>query len=298
MTTPLDNCSVLPGEVSTYLEELSQTHSSFTVKEYELDLRLFFTFTNKKPDEVTDNDVRSFITYLKDDRNDSVTAINRKLSTLHGFFRSLVRHGTISQDPSRGFRFEKEPVKQAEFLTWEECNRLLGAAYASVCRNERNGWRDYCILKLMLNLGLRVSEVSNINLDDIKDGWLTVHGKGKRNRALFLNKHCTTYLKRYSNVRYMYLHEENEKAFFLSQKGGRMSADAIQDMVRKYMKLAGIDSSKAHPHAIRHAVATNMMEEGVDLQSIQAVLGHQGTAPESETLKRARIKRASELYWM
>lgn len=298
MTELTDNRSALPCEVSTYLEELSQTHSSFTAKEYELDLRLFFAFANKKPDEVTDNDIRNFITYLKDDRNDSVTAINRKLSALHGFFRFLVRCGAISRDPSRGFRFEKEPVKQAEFLTREECQRLLEAAYTSVRRKERNGWRDYCILKLMLNLGLRVSEVSNINLDDIKDSWLTVHGKGERNRILFLNKHCTTYLERYSNVRCMYLHDEDEKALFLSQKGGRMSVDAIQDMVRKYMKLAGIDSSKAHPHAIRHAVATNMMEEGVDLQSIQAVLGHQDTAPESEALKKARIKRASELYWI
>lgn len=293
-----DNQSTLPCEASTYLEELSQTHSSFTVKEYELDLRLFFAFTNKKPDEITDNDIRNFIAYLKDNRNDSATVINRKLSTLHGFFRFLVDRRLISRDPSQEFRFEKKPAKQAEFLSLEECRRLLETAYTSVRGHKRNGWRDYCILKLMLNLGLRVSEVANINLDDIKDGWLTVHGKGERNRTLFLNGQCVTCLDRYFIDRYTYSYEENEEALFLSQKGGRMSVDAIQDMVRKYMKLAGIDSSKAHPHAIRHAVATNMMEEGVDLQSIQAVLGHQDTIPESETLKKARVKRASELYWI
>jgi site-specific recombinase XerD len=137
-----------------------------------------------------------------------------------------------------------------------------------------NKERDYCILTLFLNCGLRISELVNLNVTDVRDEQLRVLGKGNKERMLFLNGACQQAISDWLSVRGTQgIIDKN--ALFITRKHTRVTTAAVHKLVKKHLLLAGLDSSKYSSHKLRHTAATLMLQNGVDVRTLQEVLGHE-----------------------
>lgn len=281
--------------------EETENHSQRTVDEYFLDLRMFFRFMKIQKqliesdipfDEIsirditldfvksiTRSDIYDFLSYLNRDREvrpDSgevgleASSRSRKLATLRSFYDYLVvKREYMTSNPVAGIPSPRLQKSLPRYLTEDECYRLLAAV------DGRYAQRDYCILIFFLNCGMRVSELVGINLLDIQGDALRLLGKGNKERIVYLNDACLSALRDYLVVRNTNNTPDKAKnALFLSQKGGRMSVDAVQRMLNKYLLKAGLDPSLYSPHKLRHTAATLMLKTGVDVRTLQELLGH------------------------
>lgn len=278
----------------------TQNYSVNTIDEYYLDLRIFFRFMKIQKqkadadvpfDEIPIRDVDlefirnisrldlyDFLDYMRRDREiDSLgdvgmaaTSLSRKLSTLRSFFKFLVVHKEVlTVNPTDGIPTPRLKKSLPHYLTVEECYRLLSSV------SGRHAERDYCILILFLNCGMRVSELVGINLPDIQGEMLWLHGKGKKERIVYLNEACKKALQDYLAIRNdEKVPQKDKNALFLTQKSSRMSVDAVQDMLDKYLKKSGLDPKLYSPHKLRHTAATLMLQNGVDIRTLQEILGH------------------------
>ncbi len=276
-------------------------HSDKTIDEYALDLRLFFRFLLQhrglagdaafdeidiRPVDlellrtVRRGDIYEFLSFLQSRREInpgtasarkglSPVSYARKEATLRSFFRYLfAKAELIPDDPMKSLDTPKKPRTQPRYLTEEEAVRLLQAV------TEPHKARDFCILTLLLNCALRISELTGLNTGDIRpDGTIRIRGKGGKMRTLYLNEACVEALTLYLPCRKPPLGAD-ENALFLSQKQGRMSPDAVQALVKKHLTAAGIDPEGLSPHKLRHTAATLMLRHGVDVRALQEVLGH------------------------
>ena len=264
--------------------ETVKAHSKQTVDEYYLDLRNFFRYLKqvRNPglsklalDEidisdidldfvaaVTLTDIYGYLTYLSRDRvqhqnsQASDYGLNaasraRKLATIRSFYNYLTNKAhLIRENPVKDIDSPKLKKTLPKYLTLDQSMELLNSV------DGKNQERDYCILTLFLNCGLRISELIGINLTDIQDDALRVLGKGNKVRILYLNDACQDALKRYLAVR--------------CPITGR-DANAL---VKKRLAAAGIDESEYSSHKLRHTAATLMLQNGVDVRAVQEVLGH------------------------
>ena len=281
--------------------------SDKTIDEYFLDLRTFFRFMKMEraavePDIPFDEidimdidleflkgirkvDINSFIDYLRSDRkvyegtkNEkyglSASSTQRKIACLKSFFSYYTEIADLlSKDPTTGVIKPKSRKTLPDFLTEEESYKLLQSI------SGLNEQRDYCIILISLTCGLRVSEIVGINIQDLqmeKDNYfLKIRGKGRKERQVYLSEACIQAVKEYLEVREAeYTPDKGEEdALFLSRKHKRMSVDAVQALVKKSMKAAGLHEYSHHK--LRHTAATLMMQNGVDVRTVQEVLGHQ-----------------------
>jgi len=309
-----------------FYHETIKTHSKKTIDEYFLDLRTFFRFLKlqKKlvPDDtefneisimdidfkfvesVTISDVYEYLAFLTRDKKTqqnsrstkyglSANSRARKTAVIRSFYKYL----TLK---SNNNRLEKNPVADLDspklrkslprFLTLDESTRLLN----SVDGMYRE--RDFCILTLFLNCGLRISELANLNISDIRDDSLTVLGKGNKERPVFLNDACIEAINDYLAERSKTA-PKNEVALFLSSRRTRISTSTIHSLVKKHLAVAGLDSSKYSSHKLRHTAATLMLKGGVDVRTLQELLGHEHlnttqiyTHIENEDLREAAMR--------
>ena len=155
-----------------------------------------------------------------------------------------------------------------KYLTLDQSVQLLDSVHG------KNQERDYCILVLFLNCGLRISELVGLNISDIQGEALHILGKGNKMRVVFLNDACQTALEEYLAVRRP-ITGQDEDALFLSSQNERMSRSAVHAMVKKRLSEAGIDASQYSSHKLRHTAATLMLRNGVDVRAVQEVLGHE-----------------------
>ena len=140
--------------------------------------------------------------------------------------------------------------------------------------------RDYCMLTLFLNCGMRLSELRGIDIDDIHDSVLTVIGKGNKERTIYLNKACLDAIEDWMRVRSnIKIKPSHDKALFVSKRGTRISDDMIQISIKRLMAQAGIDTKVYSVHKLRHTAATLMYKYGhVDIRNLQQILGHQSVS--------------------
>ena len=204
----------------------------------------------------------------------------RKASTIRVFFNYLSQKANLIEiNPAQNLETPKSDKRLPKYLNLEESKKLL-----EVTSNEdnRNYQRDYAIMTLFLNCGLRLSELVGINIQDIdfSEAKLNVIGKGNKERTIYLNKACLSALSEYLSVRPKNgvkvdkLH--SEKALFLSERKERISRRTVQYIVNKELKQAGWDSSKYSVHKLRHTAATLMYQYGnVDIRALQELLGHE-----------------------
>ena len=282
--------------------ETIRGHSKATVDEYYLDLRTFFRFLKlsrglvprtTELDEISIADVDvpfvasvtlaevyDFLAYLARDRVKqanspepeyglSASSRARKISAIRSFFKYLtMKAKLLDENPVQDLDSPKIPKTLPRYLTLEESQRLLSAVEG------KNRERDYCILCVFLNCGLRISEIVGLNVSDYRGESLRVVGKGNKERTVYLNNACRDAIDRYLEVRKL-LAPPRVTAMFLSNRRARISCDSIQVMVKKNLTKAGLDASLYSAHKLRHTAATLMLQNGVDVRTLQEVLGHE-----------------------
>ena len=282
--------------------ETIRGHSKNTVDEYYLDLRTFFRFLklsrgmvprSTELDDISISDidvpfiakvtlaeVYDFLAFLSRDRikqpnsaepEFGLTASSRarKIASIRSFFKYMtVKAKLLDENPVQDLDSPKLPKTLPRYLTLEESQRLLSAVDGS------NKERDYCILCIFLNCGLRISELVGMNVNDYRGDNLRVIGKGNKERTVYLNDACRAALDAWLDVR-RNLVPARVSAMFLSNRRTRISVDSVQVLVKKYLKKAGLDASLYSTHKLRHTAATLMLQNGVDVRTLQEVLGHE-----------------------
>lgn len=241
---------------------------------------------------VTISDLYAFMVYCKEELNNNTATRARKTSTLRIFFKYMsVQTHQIPNNPAE--LLESPKVKQSlpRHLTLENSLELLNSVDGA---NER---RDYCILTLFLNCGLRLSELCGLNLSDISsDGIMTVTGKGNKQRAVYLNDSCLAAIKAYLAVRPNEgIIVTDKNALFISRNRRRISPKTVQHIVKTYLEKAGLGDMGFSTHKLRHTAATLMYQHGnVDIRVLKDILGHAnlGTTQIYTHVSDAQIKRA------
>ena len=284
----------IPPVLREFLDyhETILSHSAKTVDEYYCDLRAFFRYLKCRRDPSLDpsgeipiddvdlsfvaqvrlSDVYGFLSQL-DGRSGGkaeATTRARKCAAIRSFYHYLCVHARqLENDPTQALNNPKLRKSLPRYLTLSESLRLLEAV------DGPNAVRDYAILVLFLNCGLRVSELVGLDVRDVREDTIRVLGKGRKERQLYLNEACLDALHAYLAVRPEPKDElPHRGALFVSRNRTRLTTRAVEQMVRKAVLRAGLDPQYS-PHKLRHTAATLMLDNGVDLRTLQEVLGHE-----------------------
>ena len=277
-----------------------QGRSKKTVEEYRLDLHTFFVYQialreGISPDseeykdikikqvdnqfirDITTLDIMEFLVYMANERGNSTASRARKLSAIKTFFKYMVAtERVLDKNPAADIETPKNKKSLPKYLTQDESISLLTAILDDP--ESTNKERDYCIVTLFLNCGLRLSELVGISLSDIDRDLrsLRVVGKGNKERIVYLNDACRDALRAYMDVRGKNLSQiKDNNALFLSRLGKRLSNKTVQWLVYKYLEAAGLEYKRFSTHKLRHTAATLMYQEGgVDVLALKEILGH------------------------
>lgn len=277
-------------------------HSKKTVDEYYLDLRTFFRYMkltksglsrNTDLEEisiadvdldfvrsVTLSDVYDFLGYMSRDRvrnqnaNDPEYGLNsasraRKVSTIRSFYKYLtLKTHQLESNPIQDLDSPKIMKTLPRYLSLNESERLLDSV------DGKNKERDYCILTIFLNCGLRISELVGLNLNDIRADHLRILGKGNKERVVYINDAVAEAINDYLAIRKNIVAADT-RALFLSSRRERISKSTVHALVKKHLGAAGLDETKYSAHKLRHTAATLMLHSGVDVRTLQELLGHE-----------------------
>lgn len=292
----------LNKDINRYLEdfldylESTKDRSPGTVKEYYYDIRTFLRFMKARKfnldlndfdnieinkinkefiESITKQDIYSYSSYLDKERNNSSRTKFRKLSSVRSFFNYLCNKiDLIKINPAENLDMPKIKKSLPVYMSLEESIKLIKTIESSKQRDLYRK-RDYAIVLLFLNTGLRLSELSSINVEDIqKNKTIKVMGKGSKERLIYLNETCLNAIESYLSQRQ--LENIDNKALFLSMRKNRMNNRSIQHMIEKHLKNAGFDTKKYSVHKLRHTAATLMYQFGdEDIKTLQEILGHE-----------------------
>ena len=295
------DCPQILREFLIYHENI-KGQSQLTISEYYLDLRMFLRFVklmrNDMPmstrledidikdidlsfiQDIDTSDIFDFLSYLANDRalnpdspntnyGISASARARKLSAIKSFYKYLtVRTKQLSENPVADLEYPKLRKSLPKYLTLEQSAALLKAVSG---KNEK---RDYAILMLFLNCGIRRSELVGLNLTDIYEDRIRVVGKGNKERFVYFGSACRKAINAYLPEREKQVLSDN-RALFGSRDNNRISVTAVHRLVKKALLQAGLDSTQFSAHKLRHTAATMMLSGGVDVKTVQEVLGHE-----------------------
>jgi len=287
----------------TYHEAI-QNHSKRTVDEYFLDLRNFFRYIKLEKGlvprtaalreisildvdldlirSVSLSDVYSYMSYLARDAPQHPNSPNtqyglkpstraRKVASIRSFYKYLSQKAKLlHENPFQDLDSPRLKHSLPRYLDLNASIKLLQSV------DGKYQERDRCILTLFLNCGLRISELLGLNLSDIQNDQLRVLGKGNKERILYLNDACIHTLRDYLHVRNeLFRPSKDTQALFLSRLHTRISKPAVEKLVKKYLQKAGLDPRRFSPHKLRHTAATLMLQNGVDVRTLQELLGHE-----------------------
>ncbi len=267
----------LERQAGLFLEELRRGNSSeHTIRAYAIDVREFLDYLSPQgaelpePAHIEPLTIREWLGHLYHQRLTPVT-MRRKLSSLRSFFTFLRRHGLVEVNVAQLIRMPKAPKSLPRVMTAEQTNALLDDVAAGKIERPFPA-RDIAILELLYGCGLRISELSGLNLSDIDrvERWIVVRGKGRKERQVPFGQKAAAALERYLADRKA---ATKEIALFVNRSGGRLTARGARGIVKFYAVALAGDSS-IHPHSFRHAFATHLLADGADLRAIQELLGH------------------------
>ncbi len=263
--------AVSHAAVQRFLRYLSaeRNASDYTCRDYALDLAQFFAFLgHHRLLAITPLDIRRFVAELST-RQHARRTIARKLSCLRSFFRFLCREGQLSHNPAQAIPTPRLEQRLPSFLDEQQVTRLLETPPATTWK----GRRDRALLETLYSTGMRVSELTGLNLDDLDEisGTVMVRGKGKKERLCPIGETALKTIRAYlvqrpNKLRVPY-------AIFVSQKRTRLTVRHVDRLVARYVRLAGLPASIS-PHSLRHSFATHLLDRGADLRSVQELLGH------------------------
>ena len=265
------------SHVDAYLDYLRSVRnlSEASIRAYGSDLLAFegwLSGAGLSENEVDAAVARRYVAHLSR-QNAAVSTVNRVLSSLKGYYRFLVRTERASGSPLEGVRGLRREQRLPGFLFEDEMSDLLqleGSDFTTL--------RDRLILELLYSTGCRISELVTVNLDDIdfKRGRVLVHGKGRKDRLVFLGSTATRVLRDYLPYRAERLARmgrRNEKALVINANGGRITQRGVAGIIQKRVMEKGI-AKKVSPHTFRHSFATHILDHGADIRVVQELLGH------------------------
>lgn len=315
------DCPQILRDFLSYHESI-KGQSKNTIQEYYLDLRTFFRFlllmrnempydTNldtisiKKIDldfvrSVTTSEVFDFLSYLSHDRvvnpnsknpdyGISASSRARKISALKSFYKYLtVRTKQCTENPVKDLEYPKIRKSLPHYLTLEESKALLQSVQGA------NAARDFAILMIFLNCGIRRSELVGLNISDVYEDRIRVIGKGNKERIVYMGTATRNAIDAYLLERNKIVLSDN-RALFGSRDKNRISVTAVHRLVKKHMLSAGLDTESLSAHKLRHTAATLMLAGGVDIKTVQEVLGHENlnTTQIYTHIESAELKIAS-----
>ena len=323
----------LPKLLRDYLNyNVNLNKSNATINEYKYDLTRFLKYmkalsVSKKDinfeeidisdidskflNRIDSSDIYEYISYLKSSQNNSATTRARKIASIKGFFRYLsVKVKVIEDNPAKEIETPKLEKTLPKYLTLNESQRLLNQAKEGdkhqlnrlkhpdkeLTKHQKDlATRDFAIVTLFLNCGMRLSELVGIDISHIKfdEAILTVVGKGNKQRTVYLNKACLSALNDYLKIRPVITGSDKD-ALFLSDRKKRISRRMVQTSIGQYLESAGLNGYSVHK--LRHTAATLMYQNGVDVRALQEILGHEniGTTEIYTHVDNYQIRQAIE----
>ncbi len=323
----------LPKLLRDYLNfNVNLNKSNNTINEYKYDLTRFLKYMkaismsskeinyddidisdidSKFLNRIDSSDIYEYLSYLKTNHNNSATTRARKIASIKGFFRYLsVKVKVIEDNPAKEIETPKLEKTLPKYLTLNESQKLLNKAKEGdknqlrklkhpdkeLTKHQQDlATRDYAIVTLFLNCGMRLSELVGINISHIKfdEALLTVVGKGNKQRTVYLNKACLSALNEYLKIRPVITGTDKD-ALFLSDRKKRISKRMIQTSIGQYLEAAGLNGYSVHK--LRHTAATLMYQNGVDVRALQEILGHEniGTTEIYTHVDNYQIRQAIE----
>lgn len=316
------DCPQILRDFLTYHENI-KGQSPRTISEYYLDLRMFLRFIklmrNDMPmntpledipikdvdlhfvGSITTSEIFDFLSYLANDRplnpDSSFTdygiepaARSRKLSAIKSFYKYLtIRTKQLQENPVADLEYPKLRKSLPKYLTMAQASALLQAV------SGQNAKRDYAILMLFLNCGIRRSELVGLNISDVYEDRIRVVGKGNKERIVYFGSACHKAIEAYMEERNKLVLTDN-RALFGSRNGNRISVTAVHRLVEKALLKAGLDATQFSAHKLRHTAATMMLSGGVDVKTVQEVLGHENlnTTQIYTHIENTELKLAAE----
>jgi integrase/recombinase XerD len=224
-------------------------------------------------ESITLSDLYEFMSFLSRERDNKSSSRARKVASIKSFYNYLTSKAKLlDYNPASELESPKVLKRLPRYLNIEESKKLLAAI------DGKHKERDYAIITLFLNCGLRLSELVNINIGNIKNDTLTVIGKGNKERTIYLNNACIKAIDAYLKVRPVN-GVKDKNALFISERKQRISNKTVQHIVKKYVSLAGLDPERYSAHKLRHTAATLMYKHGnVDIRALQQILGHESVS--------------------
>lgn len=307
----------LPRCVSEYLSysENIRGLSKRTIDGYEIDLRMFFRYMYRKKvlkssdidlktvdissidldfvSSITLADIYEFLNFLSRELGEGVAARSRKIVSVRMFYKYMTsKTNQLEVNPTLTLETPKSAKRLPVHLSLDESVKLLESVDGPYKQ------RDFAILMLFLNCGMRLSELVGININDISDNTIVITGKGNKQRMVYLNNACLSAIKDYMAVRPNdKLKGKDRDALFISKQNKRISTRMVQSLVSKYIDEAGLSGKHYSTHKLRHTAATLMYQEGgVDVRTLQEILGHAqlNTTQIYTHISNKQIQEASE----
>jgi len=278
---------------------LEKNASAYTVKSYREDLSQALEFFQERlgqkagPQQLTSRLLRAYLVWLHD-QGYAKTTMARRIAAVRSWCRFLCQRGILGANPAEGLRGPRQEKRLPNYLAEDAMARLLETPGTEAPL----AVRDRAILETLYSAGLRVSELTGLNVDDVDmdSGLATVRGKGKKERLALLGTKALGALKNWLRVRESTLSARGKSAaaVFLNKNGTRLTTRSVGRLLEKYLALAGLDAS-ASPHSLRHSFATHLLDRGADIRSVQELLGHKSLA-NTQIYTHVTTQRMQESY--
>lgn len=263
--------------------------SAHTIRAYSNDLKEFHSFSDKKPEDIDNLEIRSFLASLHY-RKLKKSSISRKLATIRSFYKYLHKEGYVKTNPAKLVSSPRLPKPLPKFLTIDETFSLMNAPQGDTFK----ATRDKSVIELLYSSGLRVSELTSLDISDldIKESLVRVKGKGKKERITPVGSNAMTAIKNYLPERISL--KKKSQALFLNNRGGRLTQRSVRRILLEYCRIAGLKGYPS-PHTLRHTFATHLLHGGADLRAIQELLGHSSLST-TQRYTHVDIAHLAEVY--
>ena len=288
----------IPQEVNDYLEYLKyqKNYSDYTIINYKDDIIEYLSYLKREYldfKNVEYSDIRFYLMYLKDEKKDDNSSINRKLSSLRGFYKFLANEKIVKTNVFSLVNGPKKSKKLPRFFEYNELEELFSVPDLRTPL----GQRDRLILEMLYATGVRVGELVKIKIDDIdfRRKNIIILGKGNKERFVTYGEYCEESLKNYIQDGRVALNIKDSKTLFLNNQGGNLTERGVRYILNQLIQKTSIQK-KISPHMIRHSFATHLLNEGCDLLTVQKLLGHESIKA-TQIYTHVTTDRLKEVYF-
>jgi len=284
--------------VKDYLDYLKyeKNYSKYTIINYSDDIEEFLDYIESEGlefDKIVYSDIRFYLMYLKDNKQDNNSSIDRKLSSLRGFYKYLANNNIVKTNVFSLVNGPKKAKKLPRFFEYNELEELFNVCDLSTSL----GQRDRLILEMLYATGVRVGELVSIKVKDIdrSSRSILILGKGNKERYVTYGDYCSDILDLYLNDAYNKLNIKNSEYLFLNNNGGELTDRGVRYILDQVIKKTSLKKNIS-PHMIRHSFATHLLNEGADLLSVQKLLGHESIKA-TQIYTHVTTDRLKEVYF-